>query len=111
MLGVAVRDAAWVYRHLYNPRIYFTDSNCPPQTGMFIRHEIGEKPSPNAARVEGRYEWIPNDAAKNLSKGLDGHYYLVPIYNYPWVVFYNKSTFRQKGYNIPKTWDALNAAQ
>jgi multiple sugar transport system substrate-binding protein len=46
-----------------------------------------------------------NDAAKNLSKGLDGHYYLVPIYNYPWVVFYNKSTFQQKGYEIPKTWD------
>jgi multiple sugar transport system substrate-binding protein len=46
-----------------------------------------------------------NDAAKNLSKGLDGHYYLVPIYNYPWVVFYNRSTFQQKGYDIPKTWD------
>lgn len=46
-----------------------------------------------------------NDAAKNLSKGLDGHYYLVPIYNYPWVVFYNKSVFQQKGYQVPSTWD------
>jgi multiple sugar transport system substrate-binding protein len=46
-----------------------------------------------------------SDATKNLSKGIDGHYYLVPIYNYPWVVFYNKSTFSQKGYQIPKTWD------
>ncbi|HZC72044.1 MAG TPA: ABC transporter substrate-binding protein [Jatrophihabitans sp.] len=46
-----------------------------------------------------------NDAAKNLSKGLDGQYYLVPIYNYPWVVFYNKSTFSQKGYDIPQSWD------
>lgn len=46
-----------------------------------------------------------NDAAKNLSKGLDGHYYLVPIYNYPWVVFYNKSVFQQKGYQVPTTWD------
>jgi multiple sugar transport system substrate-binding protein len=46
-----------------------------------------------------------NDATKNLSKGLDGHYYLVPIYNYPWVVFYNKSVFKSKGYDIPKTWD------
>src|SRR5882762_6655590 len=26
-----------------------------------------------------------SDAVKNLSKGVDGHYYLVPIYNYPWV--------------------------
>jgi multiple sugar transport system substrate-binding protein len=46
-----------------------------------------------------------NEAAKNLSKGIDGKYYLVPIYNYPWVVFYNKSVFAQKGYAIPKTWD------
>jgi multiple sugar transport system substrate-binding protein len=46
-----------------------------------------------------------NDAAKNLSKGLDGHYYLVPLYNYPWVVFYNKSVFATKGYQVPTTWD------
>jgi multiple sugar transport system substrate-binding protein len=50
-----------------------------------------------------------NDATKSLSKGADGHYYLVPIYNYPWVVFYNKSTFSQKGYSIPKTWDEFIA--
>jgi multiple sugar transport system substrate-binding protein len=48
-----------------------------------------------------------NDAAKNLSKGLDGHYYLVPIYNYPWVVHYNKSVFKEKGYEVPTTWDAF----
>jgi multiple sugar transport system substrate-binding protein len=46
-----------------------------------------------------------NDAAKSLSKGLDGHYYLVPLYNYPWVVFYNKSVFAAKGYQVPATWD------
>ena len=46
-----------------------------------------------------------NDAAKSLSKGLDGHYYLVPLYNYPWVVFYNKSVFAAKGYTVPTTWD------
>jgi multiple sugar transport system substrate-binding protein len=46
-----------------------------------------------------------NDATKALSKGVDGHYYFVPIYNYPWVVFYNKSTFAAKGYTIPTTWD------
>jgi multiple sugar transport system substrate-binding protein len=46
-----------------------------------------------------------NDAAKSLSKGLDGKYYFVPIYNYPWVVFYNKSTFSSKGYSVPTTWD------
>jgi multiple sugar transport system substrate-binding protein len=47
------------------------------------------------------------DAVKALCKGADGHYYFVPIYNYPWVVFYNKSTFTQKGYTVPATWDDL----
>jgi multiple sugar transport system substrate-binding protein len=50
-----------------------------------------------------------NDAVKNLSKGVDGHYYMVPIYNYPWVIFYNKSVFASKGYQVPKTWDDLIA--
>src|SRR5665213_1309586 len=45
-----------------------------------------------------------NDAGKSLSKGLDGHYYMVPLYNYPWVVFYNKSVFTAKGYTVPATW-------
>jgi multiple sugar transport system substrate-binding protein len=46
-----------------------------------------------------------NTAAQNLSKGIDGHYYMVPLYNYPWVVFYNKSVFAAKGYTVPTTWD------
>jgi multiple sugar transport system substrate-binding protein len=46
-----------------------------------------------------------NDATKSLSKGADGKYYLVPIYNYPWVVFYNKSVFSKNGYDIPQNWD------
>ena len=44
-------------------------------------------------------------AAKALSTGLDGHQYLVPLYNYPWVVFYSKSLFKAKGYTVPTTWD------
>jgi multiple sugar transport system substrate-binding protein len=50
-----------------------------------------------------------NDAAKSLSKGLDNKYYLVPLYNYPWVVFYNKSVFKSKGYQVPTTWDQFIA--
>ncbi|MDQ2751183.1 MAG: ABC transporter substrate-binding protein [Actinomycetota bacterium] len=50
-----------------------------------------------------------NDAARNLSKGLDGHYYFVPLYNYPWVVFYNKSVFASKGYTVPTKWDEFVA--
>src|SRR4051812_8866717 len=48
-------------------------------------------------------------ALQAASKGLDGHYYFVPIYNYPWAVFYRKSVFASKGYTIPKTWDAFLA--
>ena len=39
----------------------------------------------------------------------DGKKYLVPNYNYPWVVFYRKSVWQQHGYEVPATWDALLA--
>jgi multiple sugar transport system substrate-binding protein len=48
-------------------------------------------------------------AMQAASKGLDGHFYFVPIYNYPWAVFYRKSVFKQNGYKIPKTWDQFVA--
>jgi len=44
-------------------------------------------------------------AMKAASTGLDGHQYFVPIYNYPWAVFYRKSVFKANGYTVPKTWD------
>jgi multiple sugar transport system substrate-binding protein len=48
-------------------------------------------------------------AVQAASKGADGHYYLVPWVNYPWVMFYKKSVFQQHGYTVPKTWtDLLN---
>ena len=46
---------------------------------------------------------------QQASKGLDGHFYFVPIYNYPWAVFYRKSVFKQHGYTVPKTWDQFIA--
>jgi multiple sugar transport system substrate-binding protein len=46
-----------------------------------------------------------SSAMQAASKGLDGHYYFVPIYNYPWAVFYRKSVFKQHGYAVPTTWD------
>ena len=46
---------------------------------------------------------------QQASKGLDGHYYFVPIYNYPWVVFYRKSVFKAHGYTVPTTWDQFMA--
>jgi multiple sugar transport system substrate-binding protein len=48
------------------------------------------------------------DAVKNLSKNpADGHYYFVPIYEYPWGIYYRKSVFAQRGYQIPTTFDQL----
>jgi multiple sugar transport system substrate-binding protein len=44
-------------------------------------------------------------AMQSASKGLDGHFYFVPIYNYPWAVFYRKSVWQQHGYTVPTTWD------
>ncbi|MEU2927817.1 ABC transporter substrate-binding protein [Streptomyces sp. NPDC007251] len=49
------------------------------------------------------------DAMKQLSKGADGKYYFVPLYTYPWALFYRKSVFQQHGYKIPATWDELVA--
>ncbi|MCX5280706.1 MULTISPECIES: ABC transporter substrate-binding protein [unclassified Streptomyces] len=49
------------------------------------------------------------DAMKKLSKGQDGKYYFVPLYTYPWAIFYRKSVFQQHGYEVPTTWDQLVA--
>jgi multiple sugar transport system substrate-binding protein len=48
-----------------------------------------------------------SDAFKVGSTGDDGKQYFIPIYNYPWAVFYRKSVFQAKGYQIPTTLDEL----
>ena len=48
-----------------------------------------------------------SDAFKNASTGDDGKKYFVPFYNYPWALFYRKSLWQAKGYQIPKTIDEL----
>ncbi|HEY5183993.1 MAG TPA: ABC transporter substrate-binding protein [Actinomycetes bacterium] len=48
-----------------------------------------------------------SDAFKKASTGDDGKQYFVPIYNYPWAVFYRPSVFSQHGYTVPKTLDEL----
>ena len=37
----------------------------------------------------------------------DGKQYFIPIYLYPWAVFYRKSVFADGGYTIPTTFDEL----
>ena len=48
-----------------------------------------------------------SDAFKQASTGNDGKQYFVPIYNYPWAMFYRKSVFDKGGYTVPKTFDEL----
>jgi len=50
-----------------------------------------------------------SDALKAASTGADGKQYFIPFYYYPWAVFYRKSLFAAKGYQIPKTWDDFKA--
>ncbi|MGN6599096.1 MAG: ABC transporter substrate-binding protein, partial [Actinomycetes bacterium] len=48
-----------------------------------------------------------SDAFKKASTGDDGKQYLVPSDYYPWAVFYRKSLWQEKGYEVPKTLDDL----
>ena len=48
-----------------------------------------------------------SDAFKKASTGDDGKQYFVPIYNYPWAVFYRPSLWKAHGYTVPKTLDEL----
>ncbi|GAB3593759.1 extracellular solute-binding protein [Angustibacter peucedani] len=50
-----------------------------------------------------------SDALKTASTGDDGKQYFVPFTNYPWALFYRKSVFESKGYQVPKTLDELVA--
>jgi len=50
-----------------------------------------------------------SDAFKKASTGQDGKMYFVPFYNYPWALFYRKSVWAEKGYQVPKTLDELKA--
>jgi multiple sugar transport system substrate-binding protein len=45
------------------------------------------------------------DAFKTASTGDDGKQYFVPIYNYPWAVFYRKSVFAANSWTPPTTLD------
>ncbi len=47
------------------------------------------------------------ESFKKASSADDGKQYLVPMYNYPWAVFYRKSVFEKNGYEIPTTLDEL----
>ena len=48
-------------------------------------------------KIGGNY----SDAIKKASTGEDGKQYFVPIYNYPWALFYRKSVFAGQGLQDP----------
>ncbi len=48
-----------------------------------------------------------SDALKKSSTGDDGKQYFMPSTYYPWAIFYRKSVWAEKGYEIPKTLDEL----
>ncbi|MEU0810896.1 ABC transporter substrate-binding protein [Streptomyces sp. NPDC005970] len=50
-----------------------------------------------------------SEATKQLCRGEDGTYYFVPLYNYPWAVFYRRSLFEERGYQVPRKWDEFIA--
>jgi multiple sugar transport system substrate-binding protein len=47
------------------------------------------------------------DSFKAASTGDDGKQYFVPVSYYPWAIFYRKSVWKDKGYEVPKTFDEL----
>jgi len=57
------------------------------------------------AKIDAKY----GEAFKVGSTGDDGKQYFIPIYLYPWAVFYRKSVWAEKKYEIPKTFDQLKS--
>jgi multiple sugar transport system substrate-binding protein len=47
------------------------------------------------------------EGIRTASTGDDGKKYFVPNYNYPWAIFYRKSVWAAKGYQVPTTFDQL----
>ncbi|MEU7524837.1 ABC transporter substrate-binding protein [Saccharothrix sp. NPDC042600] len=48
-------------------------------------------------------------ALKEASTGSDGKQYLIPFTQYPWGIFYRKSVWQQRGYEVPGTLDQMVA--
>jgi multiple sugar transport system substrate-binding protein len=57
------------------------------------------------AKVKGNY----SEGFAQSVVGDDGKVYGIPVDYYPWALFYRKSVFADKKYEIPKTWDELKA--
>lgn len=50
-----------------------------------------------------------SDAMRQQATGSDGRQYFVPLYYYPWAIFYRKSLWAERDYTPPATMDELVA--
>lgn len=67
-----IQDPAWLYVHLFNPRIQVADSTMPSYRHLFHKRAISGQPSPDALQlgeseeIADGYEIVPSDDAKAL---------------------------------------------
>ena len=74
-------------------------------SGFRMRFFAAQGLATDISDVWGKVGANYSDAFKVGSTGDDGKQYFIPIYNYPWAVFYRKSVFADKGYTAPTTLD------
>ncbi len=74
-------------------------------SGFRMRFFAAQGLATDISDVWGKVGANYSDAFKVGSTGDDGKQYFIPIYNYPWAVFYRKSVFAEKGYTPPTTLD------
>jgi multiple sugar transport system substrate-binding protein len=48
-------------------------------------------------------------AQKEVSTAADGKQYFLPFFQFPWAVFYRRSLFEERGYQVPATMDEFTA--
>jgi len=65
-----VRNEAWIYQHLYNPRTLVGDSVCPPMPNLFELADMGSTPSANAVAVIGNRQLVPTTEARHIASYL-----------------------------------------
>ena len=64
-----------------------------PHQGLATRHQ---------RRLGHDRRQLQRRASRSASTGDDGKQYFVPFYYYPWALFYRKSLFEEKGYQVPQ---------
>ncbi|MEJ2855229.1 MULTISPECIES: ABC transporter substrate-binding protein [unclassified Saccharothrix] len=77
--------------------------------GYRMRFFAGKGLTGDLSDVWGKVGSSYGSALKEASTGADGKQYLIPFTQYPWGIFYRKSVWQQRGYEVPKTLDQLVA--